>query len=130
MTARIANVTFHAADPAALARFWAAVMGYPEPEWLTPEEESELRAAGLTDDDLAARAVAWDEDPAHQRFYFTRYRHDKLQRNRMHIDITPPPTATPRAKRWRPRPSGSSGWARQWRRSSTDRGGRTRSSRL
>ena len=89
MTARIANVTFHAADPAALARFWAAVMGYPEPEWLTPEEEAELRAAGLTDDDLAARAVAWDEDPAHQRFYFTRYQHEKRQRNRMHIDITP-----------------------------------------
>jgi hypothetical protein len=89
MTARIANVTFHAHDPAALARFWAAVMGYPEPQWLTEEEEAELRAAGLTDDDLAARAVAWDEDPAHQRFYFARYDHQKRHRNRMHLDISP-----------------------------------------
>jgi catechol 2,3-dioxygenase-like lactoylglutathione lyase family enzyme len=89
MTARIANVTFHAEDPAALARFWAAVMGYPEPEGFTPEEEAELRAAGLDDDALAERAEAWDQDPAHQRFYFTRYRHDKRHRNRMHLDISP-----------------------------------------
>jgi hypothetical protein len=89
MTARIANITFHADDPAALARFWAAVMGYPEPEGLTPDEEAELRAAGLTDDELADRAVAWDDDPAHQRFYFARYRHEKRHRNRMHLDISP-----------------------------------------
>jgi hypothetical protein len=28
MTARIANVSIHAEDPAALARFWCAVMGH------------------------------------------------------------------------------------------------------
>src|SRR3954453_10012381 len=64
-------------------------MGYPERTGLTPEEEASLRNAGLNDDDLAARAEAWDEDPRHQRFYFTRYRHPRRQRNRMHIDITP-----------------------------------------
>lgn len=89
VTPRIANITFHAEDPAALARFWAAVMGYPEPAGLTPEEEAELRAAGLDDDALTERAVAWDENPAHQRFYFTRYRHERRQRNRMHIDLSP-----------------------------------------
>jgi hypothetical protein len=43
----------------------------------------------MGDDELAERSVAWDDDPTHQRFYFTRYRHEKTHRNRMHIDITP-----------------------------------------
>jgi hypothetical protein len=89
MTARIANVTFHAEDPAALARFWGAVMGYPEWNGWPEDEVAELRAAGFDDDDLAERAEAWDGDPSHQRFYFTRYRHERRQRNRMHVDVTP-----------------------------------------
>jgi phosphoglycolate phosphatase-like HAD superfamily hydrolase len=89
MTARIANVSIHAENPAALARFWCAVMGYPEWTGWPPEEEALLRNAGLDEDDLAARAEAWDGDPNHQRFYFTRYRHERRQRNRMHVDITP-----------------------------------------
>ena len=71
MTARIANVTVHAHDPAALSRFWAAVMGYPEPTGYPPELEAELRAAGM-DDDLAERSVAWDDDPAHRRVQSSR----------------------------------------------------------
>jgi hypothetical protein len=89
MTARIANVTIHAENPTELARFWAAVMGYPEPTGWPEEEIAELRAAGLSDDDITARAEAWDGDRAHQRFYFTRYSHERRQRNRMHIDVTP-----------------------------------------
>ena len=89
MTARIANVSIHAEDPKALAVFWSAVMGYPEPTGYPPELEAELRAAGFDDDDLAERAVAWDDDPKHQRFFFTRYRRERRQRNRMHIDIMP-----------------------------------------
>lgn len=89
MTARIANVTFFAEDPIALSRFWSAVMGYPAFTGWPADEEEALRASGFTDDDLTERAEAWDQDPAHQRFYFTRYRHDRRQRNRMHIDITP-----------------------------------------
>jgi catechol 2,3-dioxygenase-like lactoylglutathione lyase family enzyme len=89
MTARIANVTIHAKDPAALARFWAAVMGYPEPTGWPEDEVAALKEAGLTDDDIAARSEAWDGDRSHQRFYFARYDHERRQRNRMHIDITP-----------------------------------------
>jgi hypothetical protein len=89
MTARIANISIHAEDPAALARFWSAVMGYPEPSGWPPEELAALREAGLNDDDIASRAIAWDDDPSHQRFYFTRYRHERRQRNRLHVDITP-----------------------------------------
>ena len=89
MTARIANVTFHARDPEALARFWSAVMGYPEPTGWPDDEVEALREAGLSEEDITARAEAWDENPQHQRFYFTRYDHERRQRNRMHIDITP-----------------------------------------
>lgn len=89
MTPRIANITIHAEDPTALARFWSAVMRYPEPTDWPADEVAALHQAGLTDDDIAARAEAWDGDPNHQRFYFTRYRRERRQRNRMHIDITP-----------------------------------------
>lgn len=64
---RIADISIHAEDPAARARFWCAVMGYPEWTAWPPEDEAALRAAGLDDADLAARAEAWDGDPAHQR---------------------------------------------------------------
>lgn len=89
MPARIANVSFHAADPVGLARFWAAVMGYPEFTGWPADEIAALREAGFTDDDLAERAEAWDGDPLHQRLYFTRYRHERRQRNRVHVDVTP-----------------------------------------
>ena len=82
-------MTIHAENPAALAKFWAAVMGYPEPTGWSAEDAAMLKEAGLTDDDLATRAVAWDDDRNHQRFYFTRYQHKKRQRNRMHLDIQP-----------------------------------------
>lgn len=89
MTARIANVTIHAEDPTRLALFWGAVMGYPEWSGWPDDEVEALREAGLDDEAIAARAEAWDGDPTHQRFYFTRYAHERRQRNRMHIDITP-----------------------------------------
>ncbi|MDM4761676.1 VOC family protein [Galbitalea sp. SE-J8] len=89
MSPRIANITIHAEDPPELARFWAAVMGYPEPAGWPAELEAELRAAGMDDDDLTERAIAWDDDPQHPRFFFTRYQHERRQRNRMHIDLTP-----------------------------------------
>jgi phosphoglycolate phosphatase-like HAD superfamily hydrolase len=89
MTARISNISIHAQDPAALARFWGAVMGYPEWAGWPADEVVELRAAGMGDDELAERAEAWDGDPNHQRFYFTRYDRERRQRNRMHVDITP-----------------------------------------
>jgi phosphoglycolate phosphatase-like HAD superfamily hydrolase len=89
MTARVANVTFFAEDPVGLSRFWSAVMGYPEFTGWADDEIAELRAAGMSDDEIADRAESWDQDPAHQRFYFSRYRHERRQRNRVHLDITP-----------------------------------------
>ncbi len=56
MPPRIADISIHAEDPAARDRFWCAVMGYPEWTAWPPEDEAALRAAGLDDADLAARA--------------------------------------------------------------------------
>lgn len=89
MTARVANITIFAENPAELARFWGAVMGYPAWESWPDDEVADLREAGLSEEEIAARAEAWDGDPTHQRFYFTKYTRERRQRNRMHIDITP-----------------------------------------
>lgn len=86
---RIANITLYAEDPAALARFWGAVMGYPEWSGWPDDEVQALRESGMSEDEIADRAEAWDGDRTHQRFFFQRYRHERRQRNRMHIDITP-----------------------------------------
>jgi phosphoglycolate phosphatase-like HAD superfamily hydrolase len=86
---RIANITLYAEDPAALARFWGAVMGYPEWSGWPDDEVAALREYGMPEDEIADRAEAWDGDRTHQRFFFQRYRHERRQRNRMHIDITP-----------------------------------------
>lgn len=89
MTARISNVTFHAENPTELALFWGAVMGYPAWSGWPADELEELRAFGMPEEEIAERAEAWDGNPAHQRFYFSQYRHERRQRNRLHIDITP-----------------------------------------
>jgi phosphoglycolate phosphatase-like HAD superfamily hydrolase len=89
VVARVSNITLFAADPASLARFWGAAMGYPEWRGWPEDEVAALRESGMTDDEIEARAEAWDQDPAHQRFFFQRYRHERRQRNGMHIDITP-----------------------------------------
>jgi hypothetical protein len=89
MTARVANVSIHAENPGELARFWCAVMGYPAWSSWPDDEVAELRASGMSDAGISDRAEAWDGDRTHQRFSFSRYRHDKRHRNRLHVDITP-----------------------------------------
>lgn len=64
-------------------------MGYPEPMGWPADEVAELKESGMTDEEITDRAEAWDGNPHHQRFYFTRYTRERRQRNRMHIDITP-----------------------------------------
>ena len=83
MPARIANITIHAKEPIPLAHFWSAVMGYPAFTGWDDDEMAELRASGMTEAELEDRAEAWDGDPAHQRFYFSRYDHERRARNRM-----------------------------------------------
>ncbi|MPZ74144.1 MAG: VOC family protein [Nitriliruptorales bacterium] len=87
---KIGNITFDCADPDRVATFWAAAMGYTKAVY--PDEmRRELLEAGLSEDDLAARAVA--EDPSGQgpRLFFQRVPEPKSAKNRMHLDLNATP---------------------------------------
>lgn len=94
MTSKLGNITFYADDPTALARFWAAVFGYPEATWEDPFK-SELLAAGLTESDLAKRGLAEDPDGNGPRLYFHHADGPKSGRNRIHVDISATPGRAP-----------------------------------
>jgi catechol 2,3-dioxygenase-like lactoylglutathione lyase family enzyme len=84
--ATLGNITFYADDPRALAHFWSGVFGYPLLEWDEPLR-SELIAAGLTDDDLARRALAEDPTGRGPRLFFHHAAEHKSGRNRVHLDV-------------------------------------------
>lgn len=91
---KIGNITFDCADPDRLATFWAAAMGYTKGVY--PDEmRAQLLDAGLTPDDLLARAIA--EDPAGQgpRLFFQRVPEGKQAKNRLHLDLNATPGRQP-----------------------------------
>lgn len=94
MSSKLGNITFYADDPAALARFWSAVFGYPELTW-DEQLKSELLGAGLTEADLAKRAVAEDPEGVGPRLYFHHAPEPKRGRNRLHLDISATPGRIP-----------------------------------
>jgi hypothetical protein len=85
MTSGNVQVTFDCAEPAALATFWAAVLGYPPPDVEGTHEV--LRALGQPEDDLGN----WYriEDPAGRgpRLAFQRVPEGKVVKNRVHLDV-------------------------------------------
>lgn len=87
--ATLGNITFYADDPRRLAHFWADVFGYPRLEWEEPMK-SRLLDAGLTEDDLASRALAEDPDGNGPRLFFHHADGPKDGRNRIHLDVTAP----------------------------------------
>jgi len=89
----LGNITFYADDPRALARFWSDVFGYPYREF-DGELAAQLKAAGLTDDDLASRGLAEDPDGTGPRLFFHHADGRKAGRNRIHLDITAPDAAS------------------------------------
>ncbi len=96
MASKIGNIVFDCENPRALSHFWADVMGYPRAEY--PEEmREELLAAGMTEDDLAARSIAEDPTGESPRFFFQRVPEGKVVKNRVHVDVnaTPGRHATP-----------------------------------
>ncbi|WP_341996893.1 VOC family protein [Microbacterium sp. LWH7-1.2] len=94
MDSKLANITFYADDPPALARFWAGVFGYPEAEWEEPLKR-ELLATGLTEEDLAARGLAADPEGVGPRLFFHHASEPKSRRNRLHLDISATPGRVP-----------------------------------
>lgn len=84
--ASLGNITFYADDPRALSHFWAGVFGYPPLEWEEPMR-SELLDSGLTEADLAKRALAEDPAGAGPRLFFHHAAGAKSGRNRLHLDV-------------------------------------------
>jgi hypothetical protein len=79
------QVTVDCADPAGLAAFWAAVLGYPPPD--IDGIHAFLRALGQREEDLGN----WYriEDPAGHgpRLAFQRVAEPKTVKNRVHLDV-------------------------------------------
>ncbi|MGZ6543878.1 MAG: VOC family protein [Actinomycetota bacterium] len=97
------QVTFDAADPAALAGFWKRVLGYieePPPEgW--PSWEDWARETGIPEERWNDQSAIVDPDGAGARVYFQRVPEGKTAKNRVHLDVRAAPGLDPAARRAR-----------------------------
>jgi hypothetical protein len=86
--ARLRDITFDCAHPAALARFWAAALeGYR----VAPYDDAELarlRSIGV-DDPEDDPTVLVEPDGEGPRFFFQRVPEPKRVKNRVHLDLQP-----------------------------------------
>jgi hypothetical protein len=85
------QVVFDAADPAALAEFWAAATGYivqPPPagydSW-----QAFLAEIGVPEDQWDKASACVDPDGHGPRFFFQKVPEAKAGKNRVHVDIQP-----------------------------------------
>ena len=90
------QITVDAADPGALARFWALVLGY-EPE--APPQgyaswEDFLESAGVPRDRWNSASAISDPGGRGPRLFFQRVPEPKTAKNRMHIDVRAAPGLT------------------------------------
>lgn len=81
------QITFDCADPAALAAFWAEVLGYqlqPPPDGFSSWDEA-LDALGVPPDQRNSRsAIVADGAP---RIFFQQVPERKTVKNRLHLDV-------------------------------------------
>jgi len=92
MAARI-QVTFDAANPPALGRFWAQVLGYvedsPPPPFSTWDEALDAMGVPLDQRDTAYAVV--DPDGVGPRLWFQKVPEAKAGKNRVHLDVNVAP---------------------------------------
>lgn len=89
MAVRI-QVTFDCADPAALATFWAQVLGYKlqDPPAGYPTWQAFLTAQGIPEDQWNSASAIVDPDGTGPRVYFQRVPEPKVVKNRVHLDVS------------------------------------------
>lgn len=83
------QISFDAADPAALARFWALALDYveqPPPEGFSSWEEFGERM-GIPQEQWGDFAAVVDPKGAGPRLFFQRVPEGKTAKNRMHLDV-------------------------------------------
>ena len=87
------QVTFDAADPAALAGFWKRVLGYieePPPEgWSSWEDWA--REEGIPEERWNDQSAIVDPDGVGARVFFQRVPEGKTAKNRVHLDVRAAP---------------------------------------
>jgi catechol 2,3-dioxygenase-like lactoylglutathione lyase family enzyme len=83
------QVTFDCADPDALARFWAQVLGYrfPDPPDGAASWEDWLRSMGIPESEWNSASAIEDPDGVRPRLFFQRVPEGKVAKNRMHLDV-------------------------------------------
>ena len=87
--AKTIQITFDAADPRALADFWAAALDYvvqPPPEGFATWDEA-LTAFGVPQSEWNSRSALIDPDGVGPRIFIQRVPEPKTAKNRLHIDI-------------------------------------------
>jgi hypothetical protein len=83
------QVTFDAADPAALGRFWAEALGYEEdkpPEGFANWEDW-LRKSGIPEEHWNDAYALSDSDGAGPRIFIQKVSEPKTAKNRVHLDL-------------------------------------------
>ncbi|MYR05460.1 VOC family protein [Gordonia sp. SID5947] len=94
--AREFQVTFDCGDPAALAGFWAEVLGYriqdPPPGF--DSWEAALEAMGIPPEQRNDASALVDPDGAGPRLFFQRVPEGKSAKNRVHLDVRSAPGLT------------------------------------
>ncbi|HWV27643.1 MAG TPA: VOC family protein [Aeromicrobium sp.] len=97
MTIREVQITFDCADPAALAAFWAEVLGYrlqPPPPGFSTWEDA-LTALGVPPADHNNRsAITPPDGQTGPRVFFQRVPEGKTTKNRVHLDVRAAPGLT------------------------------------
>ncbi len=87
--ARSFQVTFDAASPAALSRFWAEALGYvlqPPPTGFESWEDW-LRERGVPESDWDSASALVDPAGEGPRLFFQRVPEPKTAKNRVHLDV-------------------------------------------
>lgn len=87
------QVTFDCGDPAALADFWAEVLGYqkPRPPGDFETWEAALSAMGVPAERNNDASALEDPGGAGPRLYFQRVPEGKTAKNRLHLDVRAAP---------------------------------------
>jgi catechol 2,3-dioxygenase-like lactoylglutathione lyase family enzyme len=90
------QVTFDCADPAALAEFWADVLGYqvqPPPDGFDSWPAA-LEAFGVPRDQWNSRSAILPVDGTGPRVFFQQVPEGKTVKNRVHLDVRAAPGLT------------------------------------
>ena len=87
------QITFDCADPAALAAFWAEVLGYElqPPPGNFETWDAALDAWGVPPEERNSRSALIDPDGARPRVFFQRVPEGKTAKNRVHLDVRTAP---------------------------------------